>query len=125
MIDFINRYSSSLNGEWALGGLNCATVCRDALKAIGILPRDYGSISPFGLWATLFGRFGNPAMQQYSTTTRYGELFQSLRVDSQKGVDYGSPRFGMNTFDFIMLMLRPQRACVTVQGPNGPETTCE
>jgi hypothetical protein len=33
---------------------------------------------------------------------------------SQQGFDYGNPRFGMNTFDFIMqMLLQPQQEQVT------------
>lgn len=112
VINFINRFSSSLN-PYALYSTNCTTVCPDALKAIGILPRNYASITPFGLWSNLFSRFGKPAMQRYQTTNRYGEVFQSLRIDTPQGIDYGNSQFGINTFDFIMLMLQPQQEQVT------------
>jgi RHS repeat-associated protein len=107
VINFINGFGAAEN-PYRLFQANCSTVCRDALKAVGVLPRNYGSITPFGLWSALYRRLSNPAKQRFSTTTGYGEQFQSLRIDSQKGVDYGSPRFGMNTFDFIMLILRPK-----------------
>jgi len=115
VIDFINRFSTTEN-PYRLFETNCSTVCRDALKAIGVLPRDFGSISPFGLWTSLYRRYSNPSMQRFDTTTRYGEQFQSLRIDANKGMDYGNPRFGMNVFDFIMLMLRQQqlKPCVEV-----------
>ncbi len=111
VINFINQFSTSLSTDhlYRLYSTNFTTVCRDALKAIGILPWNYGSITPFGLWTDLYGRVSNPAMQRFSTTNmRYGEQSQTLRIDSRQGADYGSPRFGMNTFDFIMLMLRPR-----------------
>jgi RHS repeat-associated protein len=111
VINFINTFSTSLSTDhlYRLYNTNCTTVCRDALKAIGILPRNYESITPFGLWTSLYGRFSNPLMQRFSTTNlRHGEQSQLLRTDSRQGVDYGNPRFGMNTFDFIMLLLRPR-----------------
>ncbi|MBE0656368.1 MAG: RHS repeat-associated core domain-containing protein [Bryobacteraceae bacterium] len=117
VIDFINRFSTTEN-PYRLFENNCSTVCRDALKAVGVLPRDFGSITPFGLWASLYRRHSSQAMQRFATTTRYGEVFQTqnLLIDSRKGTDYGSPRFGMNVFDFMMLMLRQQqpKACVEV-----------
>jgi len=115
VINFINRFSTTDN-PYRLFETNCATVCRDALKAIGVLPRNYGSITPMGLWISLYRRFSNPSIQKFSTTTRYGEQFQSLLVENRQGVDYGSPRFGMNTFDFMMLMLRQKapKACVEI-----------
>jgi RHS repeat-associated protein len=115
VINFINRFSTTDN-PYRLFETNCTTVCRDALKAIGLLPRNYGGITPMALWASLYRRFSNQSMQKYSTTTRYGEQFQSLRIESRQGVDYGNPRFGMNTFDFLMLMLQKQapKTCVEV-----------
>ncbi len=115
VIDFINRFSTTEN-PYRLFETNCSTVCRDALKAIGVLPRNFGSITPFGLWTSLYERYSNPSLQRFNTTTRYGEQFQSLRIDANKGTDYGNSRFGMNVFDFMMLMLRQQqqRACVEV-----------
>jgi hypothetical protein len=107
VINFINSFGAAEN-PYQLFQTNCTTVCRGALKAMGVLPRDYGSITPFGLWSALDGRFSNPARQRFSTTSRYGEQFQSLGIDTQQGLDYGSPRFGVNTFDYIMLMLRPK-----------------
>jgi hypothetical protein len=116
VINFINQFSAAAN-PYQLFQTNCSTVCRDALKAIGILPRNYDSITPFGLWSDLYSRFSNPSTQRFSTTNaRYGELTQHLIIGRQKGVDYGMPRFGMNAFDFVMLMLRQQqpKACVEV-----------
>ncbi len=113
VINFIHRLSASAD-PYALYSTNCTTVCRDALKVIGILPKNFGVIAPFSLWSNLFGRFGNPAKQRYRTTSRYGELLPSLIIDDRRGTDYGNPRFGMDTFDFIMLMLHPPVGCVTV-----------
>jgi hypothetical protein len=109
VINFIKQLSTTDN-PYRLLQTNCTTVCRDALKAIGILPRNYGSITPMALWSTLYSRFSNPATQRYTTSTRYGEYFQSLQIPREQGRDYGNPRFGMNTFDFIMLQLRSQCA---------------
>jgi RHS repeat-associated protein len=105
VINFIKRLSTAEN-PYALYSTNCTTVCLDALKAIGILPRDFGSIAPFGLWSNLFARYGNSAKQRYRTTSRYGEQFQSPIISTRQGTDYGNPQFGMDTFDFIMNMLQ-------------------
>lgn len=115
VIEFINRFSTTEN-PYRLFETNCSTVCRDALKAIGVLPRNFGRITPFSLWTSLYRRYSNPSLQRFNTTTRYGEQFQSLRIDANRGTDYGNPRFGMNVFDFMMLMLRQQqpKACVEV-----------
>ena len=46
----------------------------------------------------------------------------------QRGVDYGNPNYGSDTFDFIFRQEQihpPTQACVTVQGNNGPETSCQ
>ena len=86
---------------------NCTTVCRDALKAVGALPSDSGNITPFGLWSTLFQKYAkNPTYSSFSSLPYASPSFSIMNIQNQKGVDYGSPRFGMNTFDFIMLQLK-------------------
>ena len=122
VINFINQLSTTDN-PYKLYQTNCTTVCRDALKAIGILPRDFASITPAGLWYSLFSKY---KAQQFSLSTRYGDQLDNLQTVTQRGVDYGNPRFGMNTFDYIMLLLQPVHGCVTVTGADGkPSTTCD
>jgi RHS repeat-associated protein len=119
VIDFLRSFDGS---SWKLGGPNCTTVCRDALKAIGLLPQNYGSISPASLWSGLYERFSNPASQTFSTTSRYGEQFFRLNIPRAQGREYGFPRYGMNAFDFIMLQLKRPKACVEAHDDKGNST---
>jgi RHS repeat-associated protein len=105
VINFINQFSPTEN-FYRLYNTNCTTVCRDALKAVGLLPRNYGSITPFALWGDLFKRYANPSWTTFRTTTHGGREFLTLPSSSAPGFDYGNPRFGMNTFDFMMLWLK-------------------
>ncbi len=118
--------ASTASTDYQVLSVNCTTVCRDALKAIGILPRTAGSIAPISLWYSLYRRYGNQSLVTYpEVPARYGETRQGpAHIPSQTGLDYGNPQFGMNTFDFIMLKLK---ACVTTPGLNGgpSETVCQ
>jgi RHS repeat-associated protein len=109
VINFIKQHPGQDLMNWQLLGPNCTTVCRDALKAVGILPRNFGSITPAGLWSALYARFGNPSTMKYRTTSmRYGEQSSQLQIPTQQGIDYGNPNYGMDTFRFLELWLRPQ-----------------
>lgn len=98
---------------------NCTTVCRDALKATGILPRNAGGIAPISLWTTLYQKYGNQSLITHpEVPARYGETRPGpAQIPSQPGRDYGDPRFGMQTFDFIMLMLQPTQVTSKVCYP--------
>jgi len=99
---------------------NCTTVCRDVLHKI--LKLDSTSIIPKSLWGEIYKKWSNAALTQQPGS-------KPPNIQSNHGVDYGRPRYGMNTFDFMWLLLRPQRACVTTLAPDGkggvkPVTTC-
>ena len=117
VIDYINRFST-VDNPYRLYQTNCATVVREALKAVGLLPRDFGNIAPFGLWTSVYTRYSNPSAQGSSATANYGYALQTQKVliDHRTGKDYGFPRFGMNVFDFMSLRITQQlpRACVEV-----------
>ena len=114
IIAFFRQFSTT-DDPYRLFRTNCTTVCRDALKAIGILPRDFGSITPLGLWTYLWQRQSRAALDfaQWNRKMGFNYTFD-LAPTRKAGVDYGSPRFGMDTFDFLMLMLRQPKACVEV-----------
>jgi hypothetical protein len=124
IIDQINAFNQGNWHEWNLPGPNCTTVVRDLLKAVGVLPRDFGSISPAGFWASLYAKSGNPSTMTYQY---YGKMaVRQLNIPSKTGVDYGSPRYGMDVFDYMKLRLRPpaMKACVTVtDGATGTTST--
>jgi RHS repeat-associated protein len=114
VINFINRFQITEN-PYALYQTNCTTVCRDAMKAIGILPRDFGAITPWGLWSYVWGNFSRARKEWDPWLKRVApEATFDMAPGRTPGVDYGLPRFGMNTFDFIMLMLKEPKGCVEV-----------
>ena len=116
-IQAINQFNGKAE-NYNLYGQNCTTVCRDVLKKI--LKLDSTSIKPKALWSDIFKKWSNQALTQPPGS-------KPPTVQSNHGTDYGQPRYGMNTFDFVQLLLRPQRACVTTPGLNGgpPETVCQ
>jgi len=116
IISYMNAFNEKGWQEWNLPGPNCTTVCRDALKATGILPKDFDSISPNGFWEALYNRFGNPATMKFTATNmRYGEVSERLNIPTQTGVDYGNPRYGMNTLDYLVWYMHSQ--CVESWDP--------
>jgi RHS repeat-associated protein len=120
IINAIKSFSPS-STDYKLYSRNCSTVCRDLLKEVGLLPQNSRSITPAGLWDNIFARYAryNPF---------YDWLLKNGFTPHGKGNDYGNPRFGMNTFDFVMQSL--SRPCVTILVPDGmggskPMTTCD
>jgi hypothetical protein len=104
VLDFIKKVSAGTPLDWyRVFSYNCTTVCRDAAKAAGLLPADSGQIAPEGLWGIVFQNYAK--MRSY---TRFSLLpcasptVSLLTIKNRKGEDYGNPRFGMNTFDFVM-----------------------
>lgn len=106
-------------------GNNCTTACAKVLKDLGLLPGSKGKLpwTPAKFWANLNLTYGSSRPGWLRSTLANTSLIQRPVTT---GTDYGSPRYGMNTFDFIMLQLKaPTKACVTTPGPNGPETECQ
>jgi RHS repeat-associated protein len=101
VLNYIKNFSPS-STDYKLFSNNCATVCRDALRALGLIPKNNHNITPKGLWKTIFNR--------YSKNTLRNDLHKFFgTVPSTTGIDYGNPRFEMNTFDTIIyqLTIRP------------------
>jgi len=117
VINFIKNLDPS-NTDYKLFSQNCTTVCRDALKIIKLLPTQNNNITPAGLWDTLYIRYGRQNWFQ--------QMFNPGVGPRRTGNDYGNPRFGMNTFDFLWLQLKPPRACVEAHDDKGNSTdqTC-
>ena len=112
-------------GNWAALGNNCATSCVKLLQDIGLSPGSNMGLpwTPERFWENIQAKYGqssNPFSRFLAGTIGAG----SFRTP-QNGVDTGHPRYGMNTFNWLMLMLTtPLKACVTTYGPKGPDTTC-
>lgn len=103
-------------GNWALLGNNCTSSTANVLREAGINPGPSGiAWQPRFLWRNLFERYSSPSQHKHSRAVYRGEILTSPVIGSQPGVDYGSPRFGISTFDWIMLMMRSElKACVAV-----------
>jgi RHS repeat-associated protein len=90
---------------------NCTTVCREALSAIMAL--DSRIWRPQDLWNTLWYGYSNRAIST-------GRMSVFLQVETAAGKDHGRPRWGLDTFDFLSLIIKlhnkaPEpKACVSV-----------
>jgi hypothetical protein len=104
VIDYCKRLPATGETDWwKLLGPNCTTVCRDALKAGRVIPRDLGSIAPEELWDALYRAYGDPSKITYhSVSNRDGDHWQFPIYPHQQGTGYGRPRYGINPFVFIL-----------------------
>jgi RHS repeat-associated protein len=128
VIDFIEKLEKNTPDFAALSN-NCTTICKEAMAIVRI---DFpGGIFPDGLWSALYAQYSDEAL---SDREQLGNPFFAPLPRYQPGVDFGRTSFlprgsGFSVFDLFSLMLRSQShkgtACVTTQGPKGPETTCE
>jgi RHS repeat-associated protein len=92
VIEFIRNLSDSAN-PYELYKTNCTTVCREALKAIGILPHDNKNLTPNGLWRSLFAKYaGSYWHNNFGWST------------SKPGTDFGNPRGGYDSFQLLELL---------------------
>jgi RHS repeat-associated protein len=102
-------------GNWALLGNNCTSACSKVLMEIGILRRrDYAT--PFQrtntLWNTLRAKY-QPNLSSSARSDLDRNTGSLFKVNN--GTDYGSPRYGMNVFDWLLLQMNaPVKACVSV-----------
>jgi hypothetical protein len=101
-INAINSSNASLT-TYNVYGQNCTTVCRDVLQKI--LGLKTNSIRPASLWEDAFFRWSKQAQHPNCSA---GRGCQTVQVQSTHGVDYGNPRYGMNTFDFVWMLLQQQ-----------------
>jgi RHS repeat-associated protein len=113
-------------GNWSVLGNNCTTACVKVLKDIGLSPGSKGLLpwTPSKLWANLYLKYGKSKPPAFVRGALAATSLIQRPVSA--GTDYGNPRYGTNTFDFVMQQINaPTKACVTTQGPNGPETACQ
>jgi hypothetical protein len=103
-------------GNWAALGNNCATSCVRLLKDIGLSPGSNMGLpwTPERFWENIQAKYGQsstPFSRFLAGTIGAG----SLRTP-QNGVDTGYSRYGMDTFVWLMLMLRsaPQGTVTTI-----------
>jgi RHS repeat-associated protein len=112
---------------------DCATVCADLLNMAGI---DAPSLlaSPTDIWSTLYSNYSSEAQeggQLKMGLYRYepGKDFGNSMSAFPKGTD---PSYNLQLLYMIannqsnaQQATQRQRACVTVEGRDGPETTCD
>jgi len=92
VIEFIRNMSNAAN-PYELYKTNCTTVCRDALKAIGILPKNNRNLTPNGLWRSLFSKYaGSYWHNNFGWST------------SKPGTDFGNPRGNYDSFRLLELL---------------------
>ena len=102
-------------GNWAMLGNQCSSSCAKVLRDIGLLDPDASLVLPWNphtLWNTLLLNYG----KNLSRSERYNLFYNpgSLRK-TNTGQEYGNSRYGMKTYDWLMLMLKaPLKACVSV-----------
>jgi hypothetical protein len=104
-------------GNWAALGNNCTTSCVKFLKDIGLSPGSNMGLpwTPERFWENIqakYGKSSSPFSRFLAATIGAG----SFRTP-QNGVDTGNPRYKINTFGWLMLMLR--------SAPQGSVTTRE
>jgi hypothetical protein len=95
VIEFIRNLSTSSN-PYMLYNNNCTTTCVQALKILGILPSDNNTITPKGLWNTLFSKYAKT-----SSTNFFGQ-----QGAPQNGRNYGYQP-GYDPFQLLQLLERP------------------
>jgi RHS repeat-associated protein len=110
VISFIRQLSTSTT-PYTLYNTNCTTVCREALKVIGLLPKNNKNWTPTGLWTNLFGRYADPYWRNSFGWEAH-----------QPGRNYGQPRGNYNEFDLLQLLWKPDNSSVTTT--QGPATPC-
>lgn len=105
-------------GNYAVLGNNCTSACAKVLKDIGLYPGSKGGLpwTPSKFWANLnllYGKKRPPAFVRSILGSTIGSS-PLITPSFQLGSDFGNPRFGVNTFDWLMLQLQaPMKACVT------------
>jgi hypothetical protein len=114
-IDAIRNGAGS--GNWAVLGNNCTSACAKVLNDVGLSAGSTLGLpwTPDDFWNNLnwlYGKSSSPFERFVANTVGAGSLIQN---PPKNGVDYGNPRYGMNTFDWLYLMLKaPLKACVSV-----------
>jgi RHS repeat-associated protein len=113
IISFIRQLSTSTNPYtlYGSGATNCTTVCRNALKAMGILPSGDKSWTPAGLWGDLFARY-SPSYWM----NPFAEFFP------KRGADYGNRPSNYDPFDLMSLLMNSNSDNSSVRTEQGPGT---
>jgi RHS repeat-associated protein len=113
VIEFIHQLSTSVD-PYKLVSTNCTTVCRDALKIIGLLPKDDKDWTPKTFWQHMFGEYADPYWQN-----GFGWYL------SDPGTDYGNPTPGFplySPYDLLEILWQEDdnSSVTTTQGPVTP-----
>jgi len=109
--------SGAGTGNWAAFGNNCTTSCARLLKQIGLSPGSNMGLpwAPERFWENInakYGKSANALSRFFANTTGAGSF-----GSPHNGYDSGSPRYGMDTFNWLIFMLgsAPQGNVTTSQ----------
>ena len=121
IIEAINQMESGKAPDFSLLSDNCTTEVEDALRDLGL---DFGDTAPSTYWRDVYST--NSAAVQNNPFQAF------LPIPHNPGQEYGTPRnIGMNYQNFLYqlwsnrLLVQQPKACVTIQTPNGPSTSCD
>jgi RHS repeat-associated protein len=113
-IDFINSHPLD---TYNLYNQNCTTTCSDILHQLFPDTRGDNPVKPATLWEQAYERWANQSMN----ARRLGAPAPPAK--SRTGQDYGRPRYRMNTFSFIWMLLQTERS--PMSPPQGFEATTD
>ena len=112
--DFSNiKSADQLRSEYA----SITSACAKVLKDIGLNPGSKALLpwTPDKLWNNLNLLYGKSASSSKSFLANTLGGSYLIQGQYKNGNDYGSPRYRMNTFDWLMLTLKaPLQGCVSV-----------
>jgi hypothetical protein len=111
-------------GNWALFGNNCTTACVNLLKQIGVSPGSSGLLpwTPDTFWENMMAKYAkssNPLSRWFAD-----HMGGASPHGPHNGQDEGSPRYGMDTFDWLMKMLNAPLKGYVSYGTDGHDKTC-
>ena len=100
------------SGNWAIFGNNCTTSTAKLLKEIGVdIGHNLGlPWAPDVFMANIMALYGSEADWGSRLAAHLGIARQ---VNMNPGIDYGHPRFGMDTFYWLMMEMKPDSSSVT------------
>jgi RHS repeat-associated protein len=113
--EIINAINSAKDGNYQTIFNNCSDAAKRVLAAGGIgVFSDSGT--PGELWNGLYADYSSASWFSRASAAFFGT------APHKNGRDYGRPRWGMDTFDMMFLLMKPDNSSVTAT--QGPVTPC-